>query len=253
MARLLVNVLLLTTRVAPNISEMAPPAPTPPSPPMAWLPAKVLPLTVALPSLRMPPPNPKLSPTATLPRNAQSITVRVSPGSLKMPAPWSALPLIIARPAMVALTAGNVEDSAGAIAADCRLVRAQPFDVQVCGNRQLPAGQGDSLSLEAVGEVDRVAAAGDGDGGPQRAGAAVQVVQDGEGARQPAIFKCFQPRPERRPFARRGPLRATGLTGMRSFPVVHPGREPHDTSPFTPTLFTAVGRGRVRGMRSALQ
>src|SRR5436309_2491400 len=93
----------------------------------------------------------------------------------------------------------DIEDAAGAGAADRQEVGIRTEDGQGFGDVQLATGQGDRVAVEAGGEGDRVAAVGGGDGVPQGAGTAVQVVQDRQGAEQGAILQDIQPGPERRP------------------------------------------------------
>src|SRR5205807_10326938 len=64
------------------------------------------------------------------------------------------------------------------VAADGQEAGARPLDVQALVNRQLVAGQGDGLAVEAGIEPDRVAVLGVADRVPQGAGPAVVVVQD---------------------------------------------------------------------------
>src|SRR5262249_3483142 len=66
--------------------------------------------------------------------------------------------------------AGDVEDAAGAGAADGALVGPRPSDLQVLADRQLTLCQGNRLTVQLVVELDLVPRAGRGDDGPKCAG-----------------------------------------------------------------------------------
>src|SRR5437879_3793449 len=69
--------------------------------------------------------------------------------------------------------------------------------------RQLVAGEGDGLAVEAGVEDDRVAAAGGLDRIPQGPGPFVEVVRHRKGAGNGPIFEAFETRHERWPPAGR--------------------------------------------------
>ncbi len=92
--------------------------------------------------------------------------------------------------------AADVEDPAGTAAADGQSAGPGAFDVQVLGDGQLAARQRDGLAVQALGELDRVAAVGRGDRGPEGPGPAVEVVQDRQGAEDSPLLEPFEPRPQ---------------------------------------------------------
>jgi hypothetical protein len=118
---------------------------------------------------------------------------------------------------------GDVEDPAGVVAADRQLIGPRSLDVQAPGDGQLAAGQGDGLAAQGRVEVDGVAALGGGDGGPQRAGAAVGVVQHRQGAGQPARLQPLQPGAEPGPPGWAGPA-AGGRRGQAADQFAERGR-----------------------------
>src|SRR5207245_1206629 len=77
---------------------------------------------------------------------------------------------------------------------DGQLVGARPLDVQTLLDRQLVAGQGDGLAVEAGREDDGVAVLGVADRVPQGAGPGVVVVQDRQRAGKASIFEDFETR-----------------------------------------------------------
>jgi hypothetical protein len=92
--------------------------------------------------------------------------------------------------------AQDVEDPAGIVAADRQPFGARTLDVEVVGDLQLAAGQGDG-PVQTGGEGDHVGA-GVGvsvdDGLAQRLSAAVAEVQDRECAEHGPIFQAIQQR-----------------------------------------------------------
>ena len=103
----------------------------------------------------------------------------------------------------------HLEHPRGVVAADRQLAGARPSDGQILFDEQLAAGQRDGLADQAGGEDDGVAAVGGGDVGPQRAGAAVQVVPDRQRARHPACLQRFERGPKDGPRGGSLPSRRT--------------------------------------------
>jgi hypothetical protein len=87
-------------------------------------------------------------------------------------------------------TAADVEDAAGIVASDGRLVGAQSFDAQAPGDGQL-ALERDNLAGEMVVEPDRIAGVGDGDLRAQRSAAAVGGAGDRQYAENSTVFQYF--------------------------------------------------------------
>lgn len=75
-----------------------------------------------------------------------------------------------------AMSPADVKDTEGVVAADGQPARPRPFDVQALADRDLVAGQGDGLAIEAGSEDDCIAALGVGNRIPQRASSAIEVV-----------------------------------------------------------------------------
>src|SRR5262249_12256071 len=93
----------------------------------------------------------------------------------------------------------DLEDSAG-VTTDGQLLGGGAVDLQVIGDVQLAAGQGDGAA-QPRGEVNPVGAGqavGVQNRLPQRTGAAVSQVQDCEGAGQGPALQGFQPGHEAR-------------------------------------------------------
>src|SRR5262249_53544299 len=125
----------------------------------------------------------------------------------------------------------DIEYSAGVIAADGQVGRAESVNGQALGDGQLSAGQRDGLAHQAVVEDNRVSTGGRGDFRAQRAGSVVVVVHDRQRAGQPAVFEGFNARAKDGPFPSIL-VRLTAHTRTGAFSVPQAGREPHDASPF---------------------
>src|SRR5262245_2565648 len=88
---------------------------------------------------------------------------------------------------------------AGVIAADGQQTGARSLDVEVLLDGQFTAGQSDRLACEAGRKDDRVVAVRGVDGVSQRAGSAVEVVQDRQRAERGPIPEKLKPRSEQVP------------------------------------------------------